>query len=65
MIYTTVQCLHADGVHIWTLFDILYIQPGQPQQNAYGERFNRTVRYDWLNQMLFDSIDDVQEQATK
>ena len=44
---------------------LLYIQPGQPQQNAYVERFNRTVRYDWLNQMLFDSIDDVQEQATK
>ena len=28
---------------------ICYIQPGNPQQNAYVERFNRTVRYDWLN----------------
>lgn len=27
---------------------IEYIQPGNPQQNAYVERFNRTVRYEWL-----------------
>jgi putative transposase len=42
-----------------------HIQPGKPQQNAYVERFNRTVRYDWLNQHLFDSIEQVQEQATR
>ena len=28
--------------------DILHIQPGQPQQNAYIERYNRTVRHEWL-----------------
>ncbi len=42
-----------------------YIESGQPQQNAYIERFNRTVRYDWLAQKLFDSIDEVQDQATR
>ena len=44
---------------------ITYIQPGKPQQNAYVERYNRTVRYDWLGQNIFDSIDEVQEFATK
>ena len=35
---------------------LLYIQPVNPQQNAYVERFNRTVRYDWLNQDIFDPL---------
>ncbi len=42
---------------------IAYIQPGNPQQNAYVERFNRTVRYDWLNQDIFELIEEVQEKA--
>lgn len=42
-----------------------YIQPGQPQQNAYVERYNRTVRYDWLAQTLFESFDEVQSSATR
>jgi putative transposase len=44
---------------------IQHIQPGKPQQNAYVERYNRTVRYDWLAQTLFDSIDEVQASATR
>ena len=43
---------------------IEYIQPGNPQQNAYVERFNRTVRYEWLAQYLFDTIEEVQDFAT-
>lgn len=42
-----------------------HIQPGNPQQNAYVERYNRTVRYDWLGQYLFSSIAEVQEYATR
>lgn len=42
-----------------------HIQPGKPQQNAYVERYNRTVRYDWLSQTLFESINDVRESATR
>ena len=41
-----------------------HIQPGNPQQNAYIERYNRTVRYDWLSHYLFESIEEVQNYAT-
>ena len=40
-----------------------YIEPGNPQQNAYVERYNRTMRYDWLNQELFDNLEQVRRQA--
>ena len=42
-----------------------YIQPGKPQQNAYIERFNRTVRYEWLSQFYWDNLDEVREHATR
>ena len=38
---------------------LVFIQPDNPQQNAYVERYNRTVRYDWLSQYLFESIAEV------
>ena len=38
-----------------------YIQPGNPQQNAYIERANRTIRYGWVSKHLFDTLDDVQD----
>jgi len=44
--------------------ELKFIQPGNPQQNAYVERYNRTVRYDWLGQYLFSSIEEVQDRAT-
>ena len=42
-----------------------YIQPGNPQQNAYIERFNRTVRYEWLSQYLWQDLAEVQHFATQ
>ncbi len=41
-----------------------YIQPGNPQQNAYVERFNRTVRYEWLSQYLWADLNEVRQFAT-
>ncbi len=40
-------------------------KPGKPAQNAYIERYNRTVRYDWLGQYLFENLEEVQHFATK
>lgn len=44
---------------------LAYIQPGKPQQNAYIERFNRTVRHEWLNEYIFETIKVAQNTATK
>ena len=45
--------------------NIEYIQPWNPQQNAYVEIFNRTVRYEWLSQDYWKDLAEVQLFATK
>lgn len=42
-----------------------YILPGKPQQNAYVERYNRTVRHEWLDLYIFETIMEMQEIATE
>jgi putative transposase len=44
---------------------LLYIQPGKPTQNAYVERFNRTVRHEWLDLHMFESVNQAQILATE
>lgn len=42
-----------------------HIQPGKPQQNAYVERYNRTVRHEWLDQYIIENIEEAQKFATQ
>ena len=38
---------------------------GSTTHNAYIERCNRTVRHEWLDQNIFETIEEAQDQATK
>ena len=51
----------------WALnndLELQFIQPGKPQQNVYIERFNRTVRYDWLSHYSYSDISELQDRET-
>jgi putative transposase len=43
--------------------EIIYIQPGKPNQNAYIERFNRSFRTEILDAHLFHTLAQVREIA--
>jgi putative transposase len=40
-----------------------FIESGKPNQNAYIERFNRTLRNELLDQHLFVRLEDIREAA--
>ena len=39
-----------------------YIDPGTPQQNAFIEAFNGSLRDELLNEEMFDSLDDARRK---
>ena len=41
--------------------DLQHIQAGQPNQNTFIERFNRTFREDVRDQYLFSNLEEVRE----
>ncbi len=59
-----ITCNRAMGGYTDRFTLSMAIQPGKPTQNAYVEQFNRTVRHEWLDEHLFESIEHAQQTAT-
>jgi putative transposase len=56
----------ADAFVAWAAdngMGIQYIPPGEPNRNAYIERFNRTYRNELLDLYLFSDLDEVRERT--
>lgn len=45
--------------------ELVRIQPGKPQQNAFVERFNRTVREDLLDANLIFDLEHAEDLANE
>lgn len=45
----------------WTKLSGVALQPGEPSQNAFIERFNRTFREEVLDQLFLARLEDVRE----
>jgi len=43
--------------------ELIYIQPGKPQQNGFVERFNGSFRREFLDAYLFENLNQVREMA--
>lgn len=58
--------LIADSFSTWCEaqgIKLAYIQKGKPQQNGFAERFNGSMRREFLDAYLFESLSQVREMA--